>query len=97
MFLEWNISQIDETGTTRQFIWRGITASGPADVQTFTVEYNSTMFTFSRTSAQGSPVFTSSVVIDSVKDSLNGAVVTCMDVSSSAVVSSSINYYHHPQ
>ena len=85
MFLEWNFSRIDvETGMSRQFIWRGITA----DIQTFPVEYNSTIFTFSRTSPQGSPVLTSRVVIDSVKDSLNGTVVKCMDVTSSTMESS---------
>ena len=82
-FLEWTFSWIDlETGAARQFIRQGITADGQADVQTFPVEYNSTTFTFSRTSAQGSPVLTSKVVIDSVKDSLNGTVVTCMDITS---------------
>ena len=45
-------------------------------------------FHFSRTSPQGSPVLTSRVVIDSVKDSLNGTVVTCMDVTSSTMESS---------
>ena len=72
----------------RQFIQRGITADGPADIQTFPVEYNSTIFTFSRTSIQGSPVLTSRVVIDSVKDSLNGTVVTYMDVTSPTMESS---------
>ena len=90
MFLKWNFSWIDvETGMTRQFIRRGITADGPADIQTFPVEYNSTIFTFLRTSVQGSPVLTSRVVIDSVKDSLNGTVVTCaQDVASSTMESS---------
>ena len=90
MFLEWNISQIDvETGVARQFIRRSITADGPADIQTFPVQYNSTIFTFSRTSFQGSPVLTSKVVINSVKESLNGTVVTCVDVTSPRRESSS--------
>ena len=80
--LEWNFSHIDETGTARQFIRRGIAADGPADLQTFTVEYNSTMFTFSKTSAQESPILTSRVVIDSVNDNLNGTVVICVDITS---------------
>ena len=89
MFLEWNFFRIDvETRMYRQFIQRGITADGPADIQTFPVEYNSTIFTFSRTSIQGSPVLTSRVVIDSVKDSLNGTVVTYMDVTSPTMESS---------
>lgn len=89
MLLEWNISQIDvETGAARQFVRRSITADGPADIQTFPVEYNSTIFTFSRTSAQGSPVLTSRVVINSVKDGLNDTVVTCVDVTSPNMESS---------
>ena len=89
MFLEWNISRIDvETGVARQFVRRSITADGPADIQTFPVEYNSTIFMFSRTSSQGSPVLTSRVMIDSVKDSLNGTVVTCVDLTSPNMESS---------
>ena len=51
--LEWNLFHID---TSRQFIRRGITAYGEADAQVYTVEYDSTMFTISRISAQESPV-----------------------------------------
>ena len=87
--LEWNFSHIDETGRARQFIQRGIAADGPADLQMFTIEYNSTMFTFSKTSAQESPILTSRVVIDSVNDNLNGTVVICVDITSPMMESSS--------
>ena len=98
MFLEWNIFRIDvEIRMYRQFIQRGITADGPAHIQTFPVEYNSTIFTFSRTSIQGSPVLTSRVVIDSVKDSLNGTVVTCMDVTSPTMELVFNHHYHDNQ
>lgn len=89
MFLEWNLFRIDETSTARHFMRRPITADGPADIQTFPVDYNSTTFTFSRTSAQGSPVLTSRVLINEVKDSLNGTMVTCLDVISPNMESSS--------
>ena len=88
--LEWNLfHSIDETGTARHFIRRGIAADGPADLQMFTIEYNSTMFTFSKTSTQDSPILTSRVVINSVNDNLNGTVVICVDITSPRMESSS--------
>ena len=86
--LEWNLSHIDKAGTSRQFIRRGITANGEADAQMYTVEYNSTMFTISRISAQESPVLSSRLFIDGVNDSLNSTVVTCVDVTSPNLESS---------
>ena len=89
--LEWRFFQADETGTTREFARRGITADGPHDIQTFNqTVLNSTIFTFLRTSAQDSLVLTSKVVIRTVRDiSLNGTVVICMDVASPSMESSS--------
>lgn len=89
MLLEWNLSRIDETGRARQFIQRGITADGPAGIQTFPIEYNSTTFIFSRTSAQGSPILTSRMLISAVSDNLDGTVVTCVDLTSLNMESSS--------
>ena len=83
--LEWNLFHID---TSRQFIRRGITANGEADAQVYTVEYDSTMFTISRISAQESPLLSSRLFIDNVNYSLNGTVVTCVDVTSTIMESS---------
>ena len=89
MFLEWNFFRIDvETRMYRQFIRQGITANSEADAQMYTVEYNSTVFTVSRISAQESPVLSSRLFIDNVNYSLNGTVVTSVDVTSPNLESS---------
>ena len=81
----------DETGAARPYAVRGITADAPRESQTFTLtSFNSTVITFLRISAQDSPVLTSRVLISDVSDSLNGTVVTCMDVASEIMESTTI-------
>ena len=90
--LEWRLFLIDdETGAARVYARWGISADGPREVQTFNqTGVNSTVITFSRSSTQGSPVLTSRMLISAVSDSLNSTMVTCMDVASGTMESTSI-------
>ena len=58
---------------------RAITAEGPAEAQTFQLMDNATTYSFTRTSAEGSPV-SSRLLISTVGNSHNGTEITCSDV-----------------
>ena len=90
--LDWSFFMIDdETGAARKYAMRGITADAQRESQTFTLtRFNSTVITFLRLSTQDSPVLTSRVFISPVSDSLDGTVVTCMDVASQTMESITI-------
>ena len=54
------------------------------------VMVNSTTFTVSRLSAQGSSPLVSTMTIDSVSEDLNGVAVSCMDVAASESATTTI-------
>jgi hypothetical protein len=69
---------------------RTIQSAVPAVDAMFELEVNSTMFNFSRTSAEGSLPVMSTVVISHVSSSLNGTVMNCIDLSTSNLSSTII-------
>ena len=90
--LDWRFFLIDnKTGAAREYARKGISADGPREAQTSNqTRFNSTVIIFSRISSQDSPILTSRVLTSAVSSSLNGTVVTCMDVASNNGI-----YYHH--
>ena len=58
-----------------------ITAEDPAEAQTFQLMDNATTYSFTRNSAEGSPV-SSRLLINAVGNSHNGTQITCLDVRS---------------
>ena len=78
--LEWSFPIVVEGHASRPFS-RAITAEGPAEAQTFQLMDNATTYSFTRTSAEGSPV-SSRLLINAVGNSHNGTEITCQDVSS---------------
>ena len=88
-FLQWMFSVtlgVNDTHT----ITRTIQAAVPAGdaMSQFTV--NSTMFNFSRTSAEGSLPMILKVVIGPVSSSLNGTVMNCIDLDTSSSTATTI-------
>ena len=80
MLLEWNFPIVSEAQVLRLYM-RAITAEGAAEAQTFQLLDNATTYSFTRTSAEGSPV-SSTLLISTVGNSHNGTEITCLDVSS---------------
>ena len=64
---------------TVQIIERNIN-SNDASQQTSTTTVNSTLFTFTRTSAQGASPLSSTFTTDSASNGLNGTMVECLEV-----------------
>ena len=80
MLLEWSLPIVVEGHALRRFS-RAITAEGSAEAQIFQLMDNATTYTFTRTSAEDSPV-SSALLISVVGNSHNGTEITCLDVSS---------------
>jgi hypothetical protein len=80
MLLEWSFPIVSEAQILRPYS-RAIIAEGPTEAQTFQLMDNATTYSFTRTSAEGSPV-SSTLLISAVSNSNNGAEITCSDVSS---------------
>ena len=81
ILLEWTFPIIvSEAHASRPFGW-AITAEGPAEAQAFQLMDNATTYSFTRTSAEGSPV-SSRLLINAVGNGHNGTQITCLDVSS---------------
>ena len=88
-FLEWSFFVIPDNGTTavrRTFALTSLSTSN----QLSHLQLNSTMFTFSRTSARNGMPLVSRLSINAVTDSLNGFVLTCTDVETSESVATTI-------
>ena len=78
--------RLDDTNT----ITRTIQAAVPAGDAMSQFVVNSTMFNFSRTSAEGSLPVMSKVVIGPVSSSLNGTVMNCIDLDASSSTATTI-------
>ena len=89
ILLEWTFPLINKNSMTLRPFTRGITAQGPSETQTFQLIDNSTTYSFTRTSTEGSPV-SSRFLISVVSDYHNGTEITCSDVSSSTTESTTI-------
>ena len=81
IFLRWEFTAISESGSAVVFM-PTVTSVGTNGVpQPLTV--NSTMFTFTRLSAQNNLPLISRKIINSVGEGLNGVEVNCVDVAAS--------------
>ena len=80
ILLEWSFPIVLEAQASRLYM-RAITAEGPAEAQTFQLMDNATTYSFTRISAEDSPV-SSRLLISAVGNSHNGTEITCSDVSS---------------
>ena len=72
------------------FVTRTIQAAVPAGDAMSQLVVNSTMFNFSRTSAEGSLPVMSKVVIRPMSSSLNGTVINCIDLDTSSSTATTI-------
>ena len=79
ILLEWRFPLINKNSMTLKLFSRGITAEGPSETQTFQLVDNSTTYSFTRTSTEGSPV-SSRLLISAISDSHNGTAITCSHV-----------------
>ena len=80
-FLEWSISLVNEQGILEEIT--AYSNSRDTSQQVPPIRVNSTMLTFTRSSAQGDLPLISTLSIDSVSIGLNGTVVYCMEVGGS--------------
>ena len=78
-FLEWGFYLIHEGETTARRRTLIVTSLSPNN-QTQTLQVNSTMFTFLRTSAANSMPLVSTLNINATTEAINGTVITCSDV-----------------
>ena len=88
-FVRWRFSvtrRLNDTITTT----RTIQAAVPAGDAMFQFVVNSTVFNFSRTSAEGSLPMMSKIVIGPVSSSLNGTVMNCIDLDTSSSTATTI-------
>ena len=89
-FLQWSFSLIPEGETTARDHMFTLTSLNPTN-QIQQLSVNSTMFTFSRSSAANSVPLMSKLTINATSDNLNQTVVTCLDVEALESVSTTIN------
>ena len=91
IILEWSFSLLSEPQPLISYLIYtfAIIAEGPAEAQTFQWVDNSTIYQFTRTSAEGSPV-SSRLIISAVSTSHNGIKMNCSDVSSTETASTTI-------
>ena len=90
-FLEWSFSLIPENETASMKYRRILQDAGPNHLQTFGRVIGSTMFTYSRSSAENSLPVTSMLSISPVREGLDGVVINCTDVTTSQTESTVIN------
>ena len=88
-FLQWRFSVTRGVYDTI-FVTRTIQAAVPAGDAMFQFVVNSTVFNFSRTSAEGSLPLMSRVVIGPVSHSLNGTVMNCINLIASSSTATTI-------
>ena len=89
-FLEWSLILINENGMDEEII--AFSNSRDVTQQRTQRIINSTTFTFTRTSAQGSLPLISTLSIDSVSIGLNRTVVRCSDAANPMSSSSTTIY-----
>ena len=89
-FLEWSFTLIPENETTPMRYTRSLQTYGPKHLQIFEQVIASTMFIYSRNSAENSLPLMSTLSVSPVSDGLNGTVVNCTDVTTSDTVSTII-------
>ena len=87
-FIRWNILQPNEQGTLAEPVNPVQINSRDANQMPRTITVNSSIFTFTRTSAQGATPLISTLSIDSVGISLNGTVVRCSNTSNKSTSAS---------
>ena len=90
IFLRWEFSVITESGRTPMTFMRTVSSFGPSsDIEPLTI--NSTLFMFSRISAQDNFPLTSRLLINPVTVNLNGTILNCVEVATSEKSATSIN------
>ena len=82
--LEWTFPKL----MSQRLFHNGIVAQGSAEDQTSELIDSNTTYRLSRTSAEGSPV-SSMLIVSPVSDGHNGTDITCVDVESPTLESSS--------
>ena len=88
-FLQWRFS-VTRGVNDRITITRTIQAAVPAGDAMFQFVVNSTVFNFSRTSAEGGLPVISKVVIGPVSSSLNGTMMNCIDLGTASSTATTI-------
>ena len=89
-FLEWSFTLIPENETTPMRYTRNLQTYGPKHLQIFEQVIASTVFLYSRNSAENSLPLMSTLSVSPVSEGLNGTVVNCTDVTTSDTVSTII-------
>ena len=87
--LEWRFNATRQNATTATEFVQVITSSGRTNTKTTQLLVNSMIFTFSRTSAEGTPVI-SRLLISPVSNTLSGTVMSCVDVIASELSSTTV-------
>ena len=80
IILEWSFPRLSGPQAMKPFT-RAIMAENPSETQTYNWIDNSTVYQFTRTSANGSPV-SSRLLISSISNSHNGTAINCSNVAS---------------
>ena len=89
--LRWRFLQVNDLGTLVE-VTNSVLIDASDDNQRKLGEVDSTTFTFTRISTQGSSPLISILSIDSVSIGLNGIVVRCTDVANSTISASTMIY-----
>ena len=90
-FLEWSFSLIPENETVSMRYSRALQPSGLNHLQVSEQRIGSTIFLYSRSSAENVLPLTSALSIGPVSEDLNGTVVNCTDATTSDTASTLIN------
>ena len=88
--LEWRFNVIRENTTTAFEISRVIQTARPTSATMSQQVVNSTVFNFSRISAEGASPVVSRLLISPVSNGLNGTVIYCEDLDTSNLSSSTV-------
>ena len=89
-FQEWSFTLIPENETAPMRYTRSLQTYGPKHLQIFEQVIASTMFLYSRNSAENSLPLMSTLSVSPVSAGLNGTVVNCTDITTSDTVSTII-------
>ena len=87
--LEWGFNVFRENETTLTRISRVVPSAAPSPGGTTSL-INSTVFNFSKTSAEGASPVMSRLLISPVSRGLNGTVINCEDLSTADVSSTTV-------
>ena len=90
-FLEWSFSLIPENETVPMRYMYALQHSGPNHLQVSEQRIGFTTFLYSRSSAENALPLISTLSISPASEDLNGAVVDCIDATTSDTASTMIN------